>query len=268
MTPLEDSQHLDVRRSFERPASRRTDMRVKWDAVRGEGEPVRQAQYDDVLLESPGQPARANEPVGRRFSVSEPAPDGESQSQVAADLLDDLIPALQEESPSDRPQVPPGSSGPPPRRRNLGEAPCPERDDLRKIGDITLELSPPQGEYPHECPLFADVYRPRCWQETTVMWTASSVCHKPLYFEDFTLERYGHSWGPLLQPFVSGAHFFATFPTLPYKIGLEHPTECIYPLGYYRPGDCAPKMLYQVPINLRAALYEAATVTGVIYLLP
>ena len=52
-------------------------------------------------------------------------------------------------------------------------------------------------------------------------WKASGLCHKPLYFEDVQLERYGHSWNPVVQPFMSAAHFFVSVPLLPYKMGLQ-----------------------------------------------
>ena len=75
------------------------------------------------------------------------------------------------------------------------------------------------------------------------MWKASALCHKPLYFEDEALERYGHSWGPCLDPLVSGAHFFCKLPVLPYCMGVHPPNECMYALGHYRPGNCAPYMM-------------------------
>ena len=95
------------------------------------------------------------------------------------------------------------------------------------------------------------------------MWKASAMCHKPLYFEDEQLERYGHSFTPCIEPFVSGAHFFATIPVLPYCMGVEPPNECIYALGHYRPGDCAPYMCNPVPLSCRGALFEAGAVVGI-----
>ena len=71
-----------------------------------------------------------------------------------------------------------------------------------------------------------------------------------------------------IQPVISGAHFFATIPVLPYKMGLEDPCECIYALGYYRPGNCAPKLIYPIPLSLRGALYEAGAISGLVFLLP
>ena len=126
----------------------------------------------------------------------------------------------------------------------------------------------------HECRL--DFQDPRAldptlrkqWAPITYMWKASGLCHKPLYFEDIQLERYGHGCGPFLQPIASGAHFFLTVPLLPYKMGLEPPDECMYTLGYYRPGSCAPYMLDPIPLSARAGLAEAGVVTGMIFLIP
>jgi hypothetical protein len=136
-----------------------------------------------------------------------------------------------------------------------------------KLGDLSHAE---QGEFhnyyrlPVECQLAAGEYRGRSWVPSTYTWKAAATCHKPLYFEDVALERYGHSWGPILQPAASAAHFFGTLPVLPYKMGLHPPCECIYTLGYYRPGNCAPHLLDPLPISGRAAMWEAgAWVAGV-----
>ena len=42
----------------------------------------------------------------------------------------------------------------------------------------------------------------------------------------------------------------------------------LYALGWYRPGECAPKLHYQVPLNANAAAVQAATVTGLVFLIP
>jgi hypothetical protein len=82
------------------------------------------------------------------------------------------------------------------------------------------------------------------------------------------LERYGHTWGPVIQPVVSSAHFFATVPLLPYKAGMNPPWECMYPLGHYRPGNCAPYMIDPIPFSLRGGLMQAGAVVGAVHLLP
>ena len=84
----------------------------------------------------------------------------------------------------------------------------------------------------------------RGWNPSTMNWTASALCHKPLYFEQVQHERYGHSAGPIRQPFIDGVHFFGSAILLPYQMALDPPWECEYALGYYRPGSCAP---YHIP---------------------
>lgn len=127
----------------------------------------------------------------------------------------------------------------------------------------------PGKDFPVECSIDDGAWHAgRCWDETTYMWKASAICHKPLYFEDEALERYGHSWGPCLDPIVSGAHFFATLPVLPYCMGVHPPTECMYALGHYRPGSCAPYTIGPVPLSCRGAVLEAGAVVGAAAILP
>ncbi|OHB80081.1 MAG: hypothetical protein A2W31_14665 [Planctomycetes bacterium RBG_16_64_10] len=123
-------------------------------------------------------------------------------------------------------------------------------------------------DFPVDCGLGDDPFQPRTWAETLYTWKASALCHKPLYFEEEAVERYGHSKGPFLQPLYSGARFFATLPILPYKMGLEPPCECVYVLGHYRPGSCAPYLIPPVPISARAALLEAGAVVGAAAIFP
>lgn len=106
------------------------------------------------------------------------------------------------------------------------------------------------------------------WAPTTFTWKASGLCHKPLYFQQAHVERYGHSTGPLTQPIVSAGHFFLTVPVLPYEMALWPPYECMYTLGYYRPGSCAPYYLDPIPLSVRAALAEAGVWVGGVFLIP
>ncbi len=145
---------------------------------------------------------------------------------------------------------------------NSGKSPdstenCPTVKDLKKISQLTTNITPSAGDLPRDCPWGGEDFRPRSWSPVMFTWTASGLCHKPLYFEDVQLERYGHGLGPWAQPFASAAHFFLTVPILPYKMGLELPDECIYTLGYYRPGSCARYMLDPLPLSIRAGVFEA-----------
>jgi hypothetical protein len=115
---------------------------------------------------------------------------------------------------------------------------------------------------PAECLIDSNDLAVRDYRKTTFTWKAASVCHKPLYFEDVQLERYGHSAGPVLQPLISGAHFFGNVLLLPYNMGVYTPSECRYALGYYRPGSCAPWVVPAFPLSKRGLTFELAAALG------
>ena len=147
---------------------------------------------------------------------------------------------------------------------------CPEGGIFKPLTEIGYEIPQAENGYlPKECQLGDEVHQPRDWQQVCFLWKASALCHKPLYFEEEALERYGHTHvREELQPLVSGAKFFLTIPILPYKMGINPPRECIYTLGHYRPGDCAPYMLDPLPISLRAGLIEAGVIVGGVAIFP
>jgi hypothetical protein len=105
----------------------------------------------------------------------------------------------------------------------------------------------------------------RSWGTTGYFWLAPGLGYWPLYFEEINVERYGYRVG-CLQPAISAAHFFATIPLMPYKTFVHPPHECVYSLGYYRPGDCAPCQHEQVHVQLDAAAAEAGLISGMILL--
>ncbi len=140
-----------------------------------------------------------------------------------------------------------------------------------RLADVNLDIrvgGRAGNDYPCECRLEGETFQQRRFASTMVTWKAAGYCHKPLYFEHWSLERYGHSRGLVADSLCSAAHFFVTLPVLPYKMGVELPWECVYPLGYYRPGSCAPWTVPAVPISPRGFAVEAATITGLVFLLP
>ena len=106
----------------------------------------------------------------------------------------------------------------------------------------------------------------RSWTPQVTTWKASNLCHKPLYFENQQLERYGHSRGPIAQPIHSTLHFFVSLISLPYNTAISPPNECQYALGYYRPGNCAPWLKDPVPISLQGIRRQALFVTGAAFI--
>ena len=138
----------------------------------------------------------------------------------------------------------------------------------KPISELTASITPSKGELPPDYPLAAAVFQPRAFAPCTFMWEASGLCHKPLYFEDVQLERYGHTGCPWLQPLLSGACFFTTVLVLPYEMGVEPPCEHIYVLGYDRPGSDSPYLIDPIPLSVRGAVFEAGAWVGGVFAFP
>ncbi len=154
---------------------------------------------------------------------------------------------------------------------------CPsplDKEFYTPLENLSVDISPPEADrqpLPPECVVSEerlDAGQPRPWAPVTFTWKASGLCHKPLYFQQRHVERYGHSWGALLQPAMSHANFYASVIALPYKMGLTPPNECQYTLGFYRPNSCAPYMLDPLPLSVRAGLWEAGAWVGGAFLVP
>jgi hypothetical protein len=139
---------------------------------------------------------------------------------------------------------------------------------LHVLSDVDVAYVGETWNIPLRCGIGNATYASRSFVPASVQWKAPGHCHKPLYFEQPQLERYGHDAGPIVQPLVSTAHFFANIAVLPYKMGIHPPHECQYSLGYIRPGNCAPYMLQPIPISLRGAALQAGAITGAAALIP
>lgn len=139
---------------------------------------------------------------------------------------------------------------------------------VQKLSDVDVAYVSESWTLPIKCGTGNASYIGRNFIPSAAQWKAPGNCHKPAYFEQPQLERYGHEVGPVLQPLLSTAHFFGNIAVLPYKMGIHPPNECQYSLGYLRPGNCAPYMLQPIPLSLRGAAVQAGFVTGAVSLLP
>lgn len=91
--------------------------------------------------------------------------------------------------------------------------------------------------------------------------------HNPLYFEDPNLERCGQSSGCLTNA-VSAVHFGGTVVFAPYLMTLKPPRSCVQALP-----DCPTchefgAETYFPAWSWRAAAVQAATVTGLVFVIP
>jgi hypothetical protein len=129
-----------------------------------------------------------------------------------------------------------------------------------RLSDADVQIVTEYWGLPDECSLGCDPYAGRNWLPQGVFWKASALCHKPLYFENHRLERYGHTHGPIVEPVASTVHFFSSLILWPYNTGIHPPNECLYSLGFYRPGDCAPWLKEPFPVSLQGAGRQAIAV--------
>jgi hypothetical protein len=139
---------------------------------------------------------------------------------------------------------------------------------LSQLGATDQKYAWDVMDLPFECNVVSDITYCRSFAPTHVSWHASNLCHKPLYFEDIQLERYGHTVGPIRQPVKSALRFLGQAALLPYQMSLAPPNECQYPLGLFRPGNCAPYLRTPFPWERRAVGYQAGVTAGLFLLVP
>ncbi|MBX3444227.1 MAG: hypothetical protein KF774_17625 [Planctomyces sp.] len=210
-----------------------------------------------------------------------PADSGDSGNPFAPPL-DELPPLTPDRAPGDRPLpdedrllLPPEPiSGSPLRMRRISEI-QPNRSYSSDDGP-PLICPPPEGMQDsrmaslcppeEELPLFGSVERNFIGLQ--YCWAASNLYYHPLYFEDFALERYGHVAPDALQPLLSVGKFGVQLAGLPYQMVINPPLRCESPLGYYRPGECAPRKCYQIPLNVKAGAVTAGVYTGMALIIP
>lgn len=231
--------------------------------------PSTDAPQSTVADESANRPWR---PDPNRRAALPPVP-GQRRTTAVMQNLSPTPPIYDPSVPRQDAPVTDDKVGMEPGVRGIAQTP----DELRDVRDILpyYDYDPipgaadeGSGRIPKEIPLGTEPFVGRSLPPSVFAWKASNITYNPLYFQDVVLERYGHTYGPLIQPVVSIGRFSAQLLTLPYHMTLDHPCKEVYPLGYYRPGECAPTLLYQPPLNAKAALVTAGFYTGIGFVLP
>lgn len=219
-------------------------------------------------------PQKANVDQDSLRSLPEPAPILPPEDRIAA--LPDPQPQAADEA------VPEPVTSPTQLKRISDIQPFFDYQPASAIkGEVCWDLCPrPDGmpckpdengnmpECPAEFKLSDAAYSNRMFADCLYQWQATDQWHNPLYFEDPALERYGHVHHECVQPFVSVAKFGVQLVGLPYQMTIDPVCKKMYNLGYYRPGECAPKKYYRIPWNTHAAVNEAAVWTGLFYIFP
>ena len=225
----------------------------------------------------PAKPAEVPPPSGSAASPSAPVVARPSGDGVRRSSVNPIRALLQSQTQDQKAAEQPADEDATKPVREYNGLPLSDPADLPKITDILpnpVDRSDPKGrpvpelDFPRYVRLGNAPYVPRAFPEFTYQFLATNVYSNPLYFEDPMLERYGHSNHPLIQPFASMGLFTLQLAGLPYQMAINHPTEKMYPLGWYAPGDYVPYRLRQIPLSLKGAATEAAVVLGVGYATP
>lgn len=142
----------------------------------------------------------------------------------------------------------------------------------KPLASLGTNIALPEGDIPSGEDAVNDAYCgyhcDRGWSDLCYCFAATGLYYNPLYFEEANLERYGYGCTPCLQSAASAAHFFGHVPLLPYMMATDCPSDCIYALGHYRPGSCAPWRRHCLPINNRGGLGQAGAIVALVFLLP
>jgi hypothetical protein len=145
----------------------------------------------------------------------------------------------------------------------------------RRIDQVPLDIRPAAGTLPtSEATIASDRnYNPdysigvEGRPPVICAYTPRTLCFRPLYFEEIGLERYGASWG-IVQPAISGAHFFGRVAAMPYKMFVRCPRSCVCSNGFSRVGDLPPPDYGDCCWSWSAAAFEAGIVAGIVIALP
>lgn len=138
----------------------------------------------------------------------------------------------------------------------------------RNLSKIRLSAAPPPGSPPVENPLRdvdTDAVGAGRHEPKTVSWVPPALAHKPVYFEEVGVERYGQTRSPALQPVISGGKFLADAVTLPYKMGVDSPERVAYDVGLPRPGSPTSGVRESLPFSMKGMLYQGAASTGAVF---
>ncbi len=224
-----------------------------------------QPEPEPVIIEQPAvvEPAVVVEETPAEPVVVETEITGSAQVQ----LVQDVAPAPKPDDQSKTDEIPPEFDTNLPVEKWTAQTP----GETKPIRFVTINTAPKRRDAEGRLQELPTNYgaafleqqgqtrtgqESRPWIVTSKCYEAPAFCHRPLYFEEVNLERYGHHFH-CVQPLVSAAHFYGRVPFLPYLATVSKPWECEYPLGKYRPGSCTPYEHELVPLRADAVLVQA-----------
>ena len=234
------------------------------------------AQPEFVLPSSPGDSPEQTPDIQKQFQdPASPSTSRNSSSITVVSASSGFSNALAYQADSNFTLTAPvkeeGEDLPPPKSSSARTG-----MQYQPLVTMTFNTAPSAGELPKDDSaqwFQAPTAESQIWCSTShrptldVYWRSWAMAYRPLYFEDITLERYGHHCR-CLQPIISGIKFYAQVPFLPYKLTAKPPCELTYNSGHFRPGCRVSPHRYRCRKSWRAALVQGAVVTGMVFLIP
>ena len=166
-------------------------------------------------------------------------------------------------------------SAPQPETPNIGESILAgaTEESSDRLGRFTVDTRPQLAQFTKPRPLIpppvTHALDRTTWNDNLECWTAPDLYHRPLYFEQPNLERYGHvRRNTAVTSALSAGKFFGSVPLIPFKLGKEPPCQRTYTLGHGRPGSYHRKQRPDPGFAARGGIMQAATIVGLVFLIP
>lgn len=116
---------------------------------------------------------------------------------------------------------------------------------FRRITDLGVSIAPPPGRLPDPITTPPTTQEPGTaiagleyrYSLQPFYWESSALCHKPIYFEDWRLERAARAYRPAVQFPLSFGKYYSRFAAAPALLVVHPPWTKIYVLGYGRASE-------------------------------
>ncbi len=154
--------------------------------------------------------------------------------------------------------------------------------DLKAKADIREQLVDKDGKKLPMATFYATLPKPHysstpeefthpdgSWIDQRITGPVAPFEFLPTYFQDDSLERFGHTHGFVAESLLSAVHFYATVPVLPYKMTVKPPCQPVLPNYFPPPISLTGKIRYYGgQIRAEPVGVEAAVIAAVFLIFP
>ena len=144
------------------------------------------------------------------------------------------------------------------------------------LSTISTNIAFPEGALPAniaaECAsvtgVVNDIRREYGWAQFDFHWSATCLCHRPLYFEEINAERYGYTVSNFFQPVISAGNSSSRSQPSPTRWPSTDRMTASTPWANTAPAIVPPAAGITFPLKVGAAIVEVGTIAGLNLLIP